>query len=62
MANHHLRLDPHAINEWAWWYEQDNGINVVVEYRDNEGNYLRTTQFVIPWGQIRDAVKRKDLP
>ena len=62
MANAHLKLDPHHITESCWWYEQYDGINVVVEHRSDDGaQYFHTAQYLIPWNQVRAALSRKDL-
>ena len=52
--------NPHNIDEWAWWYEEPRGINLVVEERGHDGSYIRTRQRLIPWGQIRAALARLD--
>jgi len=50
-----LKNKPHAIRgrEDVWWYEENGGINVVVEPQDT------TIQVVIPWRSIRYALARK---
>ena len=60
MSKKHLKRDPHDArvthgNAQAWWYEENFGICVVVEPRDD-----RTAQIVIPWRSIRAALARKD--
>jgi hypothetical protein len=62
MANQHLKLDPHNITERCWWYEQDEGINIVVEHTTSDGNrWLHTEQYLIPWNEVRAALSRKEL-
>ena len=62
MGNEALKLEPHNITKYCWWYEQDDGINVVVEHRSADGEkYFHTAQYLIPWSRVRDALRRKDL-
>ncbi len=50
MSQKHLRLTAHKINDYAWWYEENGGISLVVKGRI----------VVIPWKSIRAALARKD--
>ena len=62
MGNSALKLEPHDITENCWWYEEEKGINVVVEHRSKDGaTYYHTAQYMIPWSQVRSALSRKDL-
>jgi hypothetical protein len=62
MGNSALKLDPHNITESCWWYEEEKGINVVVEHRSKDGaTCYHTAQYLIPWDQVRAALSRKDL-
>jgi hypothetical protein len=55
MSEKHLKLEPHNINEHAWWYEEKNHISVVF-HRENQGSQI----VEIPWRSIRAALKRLD--
>jgi hypothetical protein len=52
MAKKHLKREPHKINENAWWYEANGGIEVF--YKD-----VGMIMF-IPIASIRAYVRRKD--
>ena len=56
MTNKHLKLYSHKIakTKKAWWYEENGGINIVVESRPE------TTQYQISWKALRNALARKD--
>ena len=60
MADKHLSGKPHGTHPHFWWYEERAGLLMVVESRDNEGNYIRTECYKIPWSALRAALKRKD--
>lgn len=62
MANKHLKPEPHIITSRCWWYEQDDGISVVVEHIDDDDMYSHTENYLVPWEDIRTALSRKDLP
>ena len=62
MANKHLNRKPHKITDHCWWYEQQKGIEVVVEHTDDDDLYSHTAIYLIPWKDIRAALGRKDLP
>ena len=55
MAKKHLRLKPHDISDDVWWYEETEGMNIVVRFGDG-----RTQSQTIPWRAIRAALNRKD--
>ncbi len=61
MSNQDLRLIPHKRRKDpdSWWYEEPQGLWVVVQYRDNGLRYLHVQ---IPWRSLRAALKRKDKP
>lgn len=54
MATKHLKLRPHHIDENSWWYEEPEGITVV--HNSTSGSVVS----IIPWRQIRAALKRLD--
>ena len=56
MSDKHLSNMPHNIRgrKDAWWYEENGGINVVVEPQG------ATTQVMIPWRSIKAALARKE--
>lgn len=56
---HGFQLDPHHFKdeENVWWYEENAGINIVVEQKFHEQG---TTVLVIPWRTILAAAKRGD--
>lgn len=62
MANEHLSLKHHYIADGCWWYEQEKGIDVVVEHTDDADRYHHTETYLISWEDIRAALGRKDLP
>ncbi len=53
----HLSLNPQHINEGAWYYEEEKGIEIVYEIVNN-GQRLRTDHILIPWKTIVNSVKR----
>ena len=55
-----LSLEPQHITPWLWYYEEPEGLNFVIEMRDEFGRYMRTEQVTVPWGKIRRSLKRKD--
>ena len=59
MSDQHLLRTPHRIRgvKNAWWYEEPQGICVVVEPAGNE-----TRAITIKWRAITYAVKRKAKP
>ena len=56
MSRKHLQNKSHHFKgrDDAWWYEENNGIHVVVERKEG------TTIVHLPWRSIRSALKRKD--
>jgi len=58
MSDNHLQLSPHPIRgtKTAWWYEEENGLCIVVEPAQD------TKQITIPWASLRGALRRKDAP
>ena len=60
MSKKHLELNPHEIDEFHWWYEEQQGISVVAEAREGGSKYLGTTVTRIKWSAIRAALKRLD--
>lgn len=52
-----LSLEPQNINQSLWYYEEPKGITIVQEFRLN-GDYIKTTQTVIPWRKILASVER----
>ena len=59
MANKDLKLTPHDIDEDTWWYEDNKGIDLHVEIVCPSGQRDHKV-LLIPWDQIRAALKRKD--
>ena len=62
MANKDLKHIPHDISENAWWYEESQGINVIVmpEALPPEGSALKGAHIRISWRVLRNALRRKD--
>ena len=61
MGNQHLSLKPHRVgDDGCWWYEEPEGITVVVEHRTKQGIFCKTKQYKIRWSAIRHALARKD--
>jgi hypothetical protein len=52
-----LRLEPIAIDESTWYYEEPDGIVVCREIYDKE--YIRTDQFTIRWKLLLESIGRK---
>jgi len=61
MADKHLRGQSKKIRKQknAWWYETPKGVEVIVQHYDGD-RYLGTSQYMIPWRQVRVALERKD--
>ena len=57
MSNKNLKNKPHNIKgtENIWWYEEPTGITIVTSYGGTKCEIK-----VIPWREIRSALKRKD--
>lgn len=55
----HLQLDPHKVTNDFWWYEENQGICVCIEFKTPTG-YRETKVRYIPWHSVRAALKRKD--
>jgi hypothetical protein len=51
-------LEPHAIHEFAWWYEDERGIEVVQESRRPDGTHIATETARISWRALLAAAKR----
>ena len=58
MSKSDLKLTPHrpAGRDDVWWYEENDGIYVVMEGKD--GAIANTTK--IKWSSLRAALARKD--
>jgi len=50
--------DPVHINDTAWFYNQENGIDLLYEIRLANGDYLRTDHIKIPWNKLRASYIR----
>jgi hypothetical protein len=62
MGEHYLQRKPHKVrgdNE-AWWYEEPQGISVVVSYE--RFKVFCTKEVKIPWRSLEYALKRKRKP
>ena len=55
MSKKHLSRHPHDIDTRAWWYEENHGIEIIVESLNEKMRHLK-----IPWVSVRAALKRKD--
>lgn len=55
------KLDPQHIDAETWFYEDRKGLLIVHEIRLDDGSYVRTDQFVIPWRMVTAASKRHEL-
>lgn len=63
MGNKHLKREPHEITDRCFWYEENNGIKIYVDSTDYADDmYSHTEEYLIPWKDIRAALRRKDLP
>lgn len=59
MAKKHLSLKPHKVTNDFWWYEENGGITLCVEYYQQNG-FRKVSTHKIKWHSIRAALKRKD--
>lgn len=55
MAKKHLSNAPHHVSEDVWWYEETNGIDLHINHTKNGHE-----SHLIPWPDVRKALKRKD--
>ena len=62
MSEHHLHLKPHPIDQFAWWYEEPEGVCVVLEARKPNGELLSSEQRTITWRTLEAALKRWRKP
>jgi hypothetical protein len=53
-----LSLNPQAVGEHVWYYEEPGGLDLIVEVRDNGGSHLRTDHYRIPWSRVAKSVDR----
>ena len=60
MSDKHLKPESHRVNNRCWWYEEEEGISIVVEHTDEKDKYNHTELYLIPWKDIRASLKRKD--
>lgn len=59
MSRKHLKREPHRAKDGAaWWYEQNDGVCVCIEFENVAGHYVLT--HTIQWRAIRAALARKD--
>lgn len=58
MSKKDLSLNPQNISGDIWYYEENNGIDVLIHKLD--GTHNIDIQFTIPWKMIRASLKRKD--
>ncbi len=58
MAKKDLKIAPHDIDNNAWWYEENGGIEIHVDTVVNVHHEHVTIK--ISWREIRAALKRKD--
>jgi len=47
---------PHPLTRDAWYYDDKKGFVIIYELRLENGVYLRTVQFTIPWKQVLKSV------
>ena len=55
-----LSLSPQIINEDAWYYEESDGLHIMHRCCDAGGNFVGTSEVVVPWDMIRVSIRRKD--
>jgi competence CoiA-like predicted nuclease len=55
------KLEPQVIDAESWFYEDRKGLLIVHEIRTDDGSYIRTDQFTIPWRFVVASVKRHEL-
>lgn len=53
-----LNREPQTVDKETWYYEERKGLLVVHEIRLEDGGYLRTDQFVIPWRMLVESTKQ----
>ena len=54
-----LSKGPMHISDIAWYYEEDDGIDIIHEVRRGS-EYISTEHVKIPWRMIRKSLARKD--
>lgn len=59
--NKHLSLRPKRLSKLAWRYEEPNGIVVCIQPVVG-GRTLDAVMATISWRDIRESLRRKDLP
>lgn len=48
------------LSDTCWYYEDANGLDIVIEYRDRDGSYVRTDIHRIPWSKLRSMLRWLD--
>lgn len=54
-----LSLEPQEISDTAWYYEENGGLLIKYEVRDENGCWISTDQFRIPWSMIDESLTRR---
>jgi hypothetical protein len=52
-------IDPIIVDETCWMYPQRNGLDVVIERRDPDGQLVSSVSHVIPWNKIERAISQR---
>ena len=63
MSRKHQHLGPRKIKghgDEAWWYEEPEGVSVVCEFRNKDGEHQQTKVMLLSWRLLRNALERKD--
>ncbi len=51
-------LNPHTVDRNTWFYDDDGGMLIIHEIRDDAGKYLRTERIKIRWQSVLAAAER----
>lgn len=53
-------LSPTHIDQFNWFYDDQDGLGLIHEVRALDGAYVKTDAITIPWALIRAALARHD--
>lgn len=54
-----LSLEPQQIDDTHWYYERKDGLLVLHQVRDENGYWISTHEFRIPWSMIDESLARR---
>ena len=50
--------EPQKIRPDTWYYESEKSIDVYHELRDENGRYVQTINFRLPWRRLKQSLAR----